>query len=376
MKGKCAGFAVLTAFSVLLMNLVSVAVDTSDIENVRKKEVLDSEDLQIIDNFVAEAVQELVKTEDFTSIAKVRSVILARDMSSRPSAQAQYAEQFSESAYKHISWAFKQAGELTPDDQKFKVTVNLLILVDKLENLRLADLALDMLRDENTVIRYWAVHSVTNPGVTEQLSSGKAADLQLARRVAEHLKGLVESSAPETLALMAEFAADVNVPQGEDLLLQIADMRIKRYANWVVNYELLDETVLKSLQKKLSSAGLSKPAVARRFGQLYSYVMRRYIDGQNSLSATQRHQLASVLVETEKWCISKLLGTPQSSIKRAIENHDYTGLLDEHNKLLGDETRAGQLPLKLKFDYGRDTDGSKRIAPVVLPKPPRVRTSE
>jgi len=376
MKGKCAGFAVLTAFSVLLMNLVSVAVDTSDIENVRKKEVLDSEDLQIIDNFVAEAVQELVRTEDFTSIAKVRSAILARDMSSRPSAQAQYAEQFSESAYKHISWAFKQAGELTPDDRKFKVTVNLLILVDKLENLRLADLALGMVRDENTVIRYWAVHSVTNPGVTKQLNSGKAANLQLARRVAEHLKGLVESSAPEILALMAEFAADVNVPQGEDLLLQIADMRIKRYANWSVNYELLDETVLKSLQKKLSSAGLSKPAVARRFGQLYSYVMLRYIDGQNSLSAAQRHQLASVLVETEKWCISKLLGTPQSSIKRAIENHDYTGLLDEHNKLLGDETRAGQLPLKLKFDYGRGTVGFKRIAPVVLPKPPRVKTSE
>jgi len=153
-------------------------------------------------------------------------------------------------------------------------------------------------------------------------------------------------------------------------------MRIKRYANWSVNYELLDETVLKSLQKKLSSVGLSKPAVARRFGQLYSYVMLRYIDGQNSLSAAQRHQLASVLVETEKWCISKLLGTPQSSIKRAIENHDYTGLLEEHNKLLGDETRAGQLPLKLKFDYGRDADGFKRIAPVVLPKPPRAKTSE
>lgn len=378
MKGKGAVFAVLAVFLVLLTNSVSGAVNTLDIDNVREKEVLNSQDLQIIDNFVDEAIQELARTEDFTSIAKVRGVILARDSSNRRSAQAQYTEQFFESAHKYISEAFNQVSESAPEDRKFKVMVNLLILIDGLENLRLADLVLGMLKNENTVIRYWAVHSITNPGITKRLNSADVANLELARSIAGQLKGLVESSTPETLALMAEFAADVNIPQAEDLLLQIADMRIEKYAKWAVDYELLDGTVLKSLCKKISSAGLSKPAVARRFGQLYSYAIQRYINGWNFLSAAQKHQLASVLLETEKWCISKLLETPQSSIKRikrAIENSDYTGLLQEHNRLLGGETKTGELPKKVGFDW-ENQDGSKRKGPLPLPEPTRTGASK
>jgi hypothetical protein len=374
MKGKRAFFAVLSVFLVSVTNLALGDVDLSGIESVRDKEVLNSRDLEIIDNFVGNAVQELVRTEDFTSVADARAVILARVSSKRRSAQAQYAEQFFESAYKYISQAFRQLGESSPQDRKFRVMVNLMILVDRLENPRLADLALEMLKDENAVIRYWAVHSLTNPGFTKQLNSGRT-DLQLASRIAEKLETLVESCTPEALVLMAEFAADVNVPQGKDLLLQIADTRTKRYADWTVDYELFDGIVLKSLYKKISGKGPSKPDVARRFGQLYSYVIQRYINGRNSLSAADKQQLASVLVETEKSFISKLLEMPPASIvgiKRAIENNDYVGLLQEHNKLLGDETRPGILPSKLKYYY-LNPDGTKRTAPLVLPKPPKTK---
>lgn len=375
MKVRWAIFAVLSVFLAVIAGSVSGAVDTSDIERVRQKQVLSGEDLQIIDNFVREAVQELVNTEDFTSVAKIRAVLLARVSSNRPSAQTQYGEKFFESVYRYISEAFKRSGELRPEDRKFRVTVNLLILVDGLENPRLSDLALGMMKDENTVIRYWAVHCVTNSGFRKQLNSAKAANSQLAQRITEQFKELVDSSAAETLALMAEFAADVNVPEAEDLLLQIADMRIKKYADWTVDYELLDGIVLKSLYKRLSLARRGKPAVGRRFGQLYSYVIQRYAKGWNSLSDSQKHQLASVLVEVEKTCISKLLEMPQSSvqgIKRAIENRDYISLLQEHNRLLGDERRTGQLPEKLKFDYGQNPDGTKRTVPLVLPKPPKI----
>ena len=371
MKGKWATSAVLALFLVLVMNSGLQAVNTREIDRVRNKGVLDSTDLQIIDNFVAEAVGELVKTKDFTSIARVRTVILARKNSNRDN-QAQYAEQFSESAYKYISLGFEQASRLTPQERKFKTILNLLILVDGLEDVRLVDLAVGLLKDENTVIRYWAVHSVTNPDITEQLNSAEAANLKLARSVVEQLKGLVEQSCPEITALMAQFAAEVNIPQGEDLLLQIADMRISKYADWTVHYELLDATVLKLLCDKMSSASRGSSAIARRFGQLYSYAMQKYImdiKGGNFLSAAQRHQLASVLVETERACISKLVG-PQSVIRKAVGGGDYIALLQEHSRLLGDETRAGRLALKLNFNYGKTPDGRKRTAPLVLPEPP------
>jgi hypothetical protein len=364
-------FVVVTGvFLILMLNSVSFAVDTRKIDVCCNKEILGDECLQIIDDFVADSVNELVKTEDFTSIAKLRTVILSHSNSSKESAKAQYRQQFSESAHKYISDALEEAKKLTPETKRFRVILNLLILVDSLDDLRLADLAIKQLNDENA-LRYWAVHSITNDSIIKQLNSGGAANLELAKRITEHLKGLVESSSPETLALMAEFAAKVNIPQGEELLLQIADWRIKEYHDWTVNYELLDGDILKLLDSKIPAESTSKADVARRFGQLYSYAIQRYIKGRDILSDTQKNQLASVLVETEVSCISKRLKVTQSVVKNAVEQGDFPALLQEHNRLLGDETKAGQLPLKLNFDYGKKADGSRRTAPLELPEPPK-----
>jgi len=371
MNGKRVIFAVSVVFLILAINSGAGAVDTREIDVCCRKEVLDDGDLQIIDDFVAGGVDELVKTKDFTSIAKIRTVILSRSSSSKESAKAQYGEQFSESAYKYISKALEAAKELTPAEHRFRVILNLLILVDSLEDPLLGDLAIKRLNDENNAIRYWAVHSVTSSGITKQLNTGGADNLERAERITKQLKGLVESGSPEILALMAEFAAEVDIPQGEELLLQIADVRISRYADWTVEYELLDGDILKLLDSKIPSDSTSKADVARRFGQLYSYAIQRYVKGQDVLSDTQKNQLASVLVETEISCISKRLKVTQSVVKNAVEQGDYTALLHEHSRLLGDETKAGQLPLKLNFDYGKNPDGSKRIAPLALPEPPK-----
>jgi hypothetical protein len=372
MNGKWKIFAVLTgAFLALAIDLVAAAVDTGKIDICCRKEVLDDGDLRIIDGFVADAVGELVKTEDFTSIAKIRMVILPRSNSSKDSAKAQYGAQFSESAYKHISKAIEAAKELMPAERRFRVILNLLILVDYLQDLRLSDLAMKWLDDENKAIRYWAVHSITNAVIMERLNSKEAANLELAGKITEQLKKVVESSSPETLALMAEFAAKVDIPEGEELLLQIADMRIKRYGNWTVEYELLDGDILRLLDSRIPAGSMSKPDVSRRFGQLYSYAIQRYVKGRDVLSDTQKNQLASVLVETEISYISKRLKVTQSVIKNAVEQGDFPALLQEHDRLLGDETKAGQLPLKLNFDYGKEPDGSRRIAPLALPEPPK-----
>ncbi|MHC4387839.1 MAG: hypothetical protein ACYSX1_04445 [Planctomycetota bacterium] len=371
MNGRWVFFVVLPLIWAVSANWVRGAIDTSRIDEVRNKEVLSSTDLLVIDRFVNDIIQELVRTEDFTSVAVIRAALLARVSSNRRSAQVQYAEQLSGSAYEHVSQAFRELSGSPPQNREFRVMVNLLILMDGLEDPRLADLALKMLKDENAVIRYWAVHSLTNPGITKQLNSGKSTP-QLALRIVNELKGLVDSCAPETLTLVADFATEVNVPQGQDLLLEIASTRMKKYENWAAEYELVDGIVLKSLCKKISSAGRDKQAVARSFGQLYSYVIQRYIKGQNSLSTTQKHQLVSVLVETEKMCVSTLLGMPQSSIvgiRKAIENKDYRSLLREHDRLLGSGTRPGLLQSKLKFDY-LNPDGTKRAGPLALGKPP------
>jgi len=253
--------------------------------------------------------------------------------------------------------------------------INLLILMDGLHDLGLADQAIAMLKNENMVIRYWAVHCLTNPNIVTQLNSATTSSANQATVIAGQLKELVENSTPEIVALIAQFAANVKIPQGEELLSQIADMRIKRYANWTVKYELYDSALLKYLSSKIplpteSPAGLltttidTKPEIARRFAQLYSYAIQRYIKGASILNDTQKSHLASVLVETEDKCISRLLGT-QLTVRRAVERKDMQAILAEHDRLLG-----SALPATLKFDYSTTTTGPKRTAPLPLPDPP------
>ncbi len=364
---------VLAAFLVLAINSPLQGVDTREIERVRNKSMLDDEDRQIIDGFIAEAVDELVKTKDFTSVSKLR-----RDVLASRSSQVQYAEQFSVSAHKHISEGLKAADELTPEEQRFRVVMNLLILVDGLEDLRLVDLAIERLNDDSAAVRYWAVHALTNSGIKSQLNSTDAADAQTAKKIAEELRKVVETSEPEAIELMARFAAEIKIVEGDELLLEIADVRIRRYADWTVRYALLDATILELLFEKMTSAG-AEPGVARRFSQLYSYVIQKYIrdiSEESFLSTTQKQQVESVLIGTEQSCIQQLFDMPQSTIRRAVGNGDYRALWQEHNRLFGEEGQAGVLAVKFNFDYGRKPDGNRRTAPLTLPMRPKTEASE
>jgi hypothetical protein len=365
LKGVIPAF--LAAFIVLAMIARSRAVDTRQIDEVLKKQVLGSDDLKIIDEFLGEAVRELVNTRDFAEIAKLRTVIL-----SKQSTQGQYAQQFSESALKHISAGLEQAKQL-PQDRQFKVILNLLILIDGLQDPRLTDLAIALLKHSNQAVRYWAVRCVANPGLIEKLNPGGSTSQDLVQRIAEQLKELVDTASPEVLGLMAEFAGTVKIAQGEELLGRIADARMKKYVDWTVEYELVDGTILKLLYGKIAATDSADPALARRFGQLYSYVLQRYIKGRDVLPEANKHYLTSVLVDVEDKCIGRLLRRPQSTIKKAVEQADYSAVQQECDKLFGDGARQGQLVEQLKFDYGANPDGSKRITPLTLPEPPKPR---
>ena len=370
MRAKWVVFGALVGFSFLAVTSSAMALDPAAIDVVRSKAVLTNQDLQVIDNFLADGVQELVRTRKFTAIARLRGVILTRQ-----GTQKQYTQQFSASALKHLTSGL-QAALTLPAEIQTKVTVNLLILIDGMADIRLLDLSAAMLRSDNPIVRYWAIHSLTNPGIVAKLNAGGAATSQAAGAIAKQLSGLVERSGPETLALMVQFAGAVKVSQAEDLLLQIADLRIKEYMAWTVKYELLDGSILKMLAEKMPSGSARTSAVAYRFGQLYSCAIQRYVVGKAFLSSVQRQQLASVLIGTEDKCTSKLLGAPRTAMKRAIERDDDVALSTEHNRLLGTDATPGELAAKIKFVYGPDSTGRKRNGPFALPRPATTRSTE
>jgi hypothetical protein len=250
-----------------------------------------------------------------------------------------------------------------------------MILLDNLEDLRLAKLATEMLDEENTAVRYWAVHAVSNPVIAEELNSAATSDPELLKAIMQGIRDrLAKENCPEIISLIIDFAGNLKGPEGRGLLLEIADNRIQKYASWKVDFELLDNKVLILLGEAIISRGVNKADVSQRFAQLYSFAMQRYIMSMNDpnlLDSTQKQQLASVLVDVEQKCIGKLTEISQSAIKSAIEKDKSSALLAEHNSLFGNEDNIGRLVRSLDFDYGQNPDGSRRLVPRVLPAPPK-----
>ena len=334
------------------------AVDSRAIEAVRAKKVLDNADLKTIDAFVAQAIGEILNTTDFTSISNSRSIIIANSASNE-AGQVQFAEQFSESVKKHAGAALEEGNALTQPGRRFKVVTNLLMVIDVLADPHLVELPLKYVDSNSAVISYWAVHCLTNSEIIEKLSSPK--ELDTVRQIISRLGAAVPSANAETLGLITSFVGSPKVHDADELLFKVADRRIDSYADWSVEYERIDAAILQLLGDRMDASNPNKAAAGKRFGQLLSYVFQRYAKGTDRLNSTQKTQLASVLIEVEKTSLSKLAGKPLSDIKKAIESADQGLLLQQHNTLLGDGSKAGSL----NIDYGAAT-----VHPLQLSVPP------
>jgi hypothetical protein len=375
MKHKLVILAVLGASLTLMGQSVFGAIDTRDIERIRSKTVLEGPDFKVIDDFVKEAVHSLLITEDFSSIAQARKTLISRTESTAESAKAQYSIQFLKSSIKHVSDAMQRVGTIRDEDRRFLLTVNLLILVDRLvdelKDIELANLATAYVEDKNMVVRYWAVKCVADSRV---LNSKQKVDIN--QRIFETLTNVVENSSNEVLKVIAEFTATVEDARGEALLFQIADVRLKAYTEWEVGSEYLDGSILKSLWRRREASGANTMEIGQRFGQLYSYLLQRYVkdlDGGAFMSSRSRAWAVGVLVEVEQYCISKALGKTQA-IKKAIDRKDFRKLIQEHDRLLGSSTGSstGRGALSVNFGYNDYPIDEEQVssAPLTLPERP------
>lgn len=359
--------SIILVFLVLTAGAYGQKADIWGIEEVRSKGVLEESDFKIIDNFVRASIKGLVEVEDFTDVARIRDKIIFYSSSETSSSKAQYRRQYYKSAHQYISSALTWAEQLPDENKKLVKIINLLILVDGLSDIQLAELAEDRVNDENMSIRYWAVHSLCSRKVIGQINSAGGENEDLVNRIFDKFEKIIYESDSLIVAMITRFSSRIESEKATELLLKIADMRIKAYADWTVENELFDAVVLRALYRRAVRSPASSGDVAERFGQLYSYVLQRYIKGEERLSDGRKQQLISVMVEIESDCISKLFGR-QSRIRRAIEEKDFEKLIKEHNLLLGDSQREGKLGLKFNFMYKR-SDGSSSMEPAALSLP-------
>lgn len=342
------------------------AVNTLAIDSVLKKEVLNNSDFQVIDKFVSDCVSELVRTVNFTEASKSRGILLGRR-----SDQEQYSQQMMDSLLKYIPEGFKGANALDPEFRQYLGVVNLLVLIDEYDDIRLLELAVDKINAGHKAISYWAVHIFSKDSTIRQLNAEKSSNLKLVIKATNNLKSLIEKADPEILGMIAKFGSRIDTKQAEELLFSIADKRIADYEQWQAQDELLDAVVLNDLYTKMKNSEKVRPEVGQRFGQLYSYVFAKYIKRleAGTFSEARIQRLGSVLVEVEHGCLSRLLG-PRMRLQEMVLRGDLSRAEFEYDQLFGSEAKPGELVEKLKCNFGKGDDGKARKVPKKLPAKP------
>jgi hypothetical protein len=357
-------FAVFIVIAVVIfVNSAVFAADSSDIKVVFRKAnsaggALNRGDQEAISKFVSNSLDELVTALDYSEMLGIRKDIAAYSIKKKPS---RYSLAYATAIEKAFPPVMDKVKNISDPVRKTQLAISLMILLADVETMELAPLGMSMFDDKNAAVRYWAVSSVASVEVAEQLKSSATGDPKLAAKILSVFDKMInEKTLPEMLNLIAGFADALDSTEADEILIRIADIRIKSYAKWNVKYELMDAELINSLCRTIrarkSASDTLKTEAARRFAQLYSCAIQRYILGFNTLDDIQKAHLTFVLSDVERFAIGKLLARPQTEIKQLVSSNNPRGLeaLEmEHDSLLGTVSKPGRLAQELNFDYGK-----------------------
>ena len=329
-------------------------------------------DAGVIENYVSESLSEMLAVEDFGTIVEIREELSSRSINRKPS---KYSLAYASAMKKHLPSVFDAVNYMAADRQ-MQMTVNLMILLGRVDSMELAEFGISMLDHHNPAVRYWAVKSIASPSIAEQLKSDPTGDAGLAAKIVSSLDGILNEDTPaEIMNIMVAFADKLDSEQGDALLLKIADIRMESYRDWSVKYELMDAGLLNAIARSIDTGDVENNANSKkmqRYAQLYSYVIQRYILGFETLGDIQLQHLGSVLISVEQNSLGKLLARSQTEIKRLVSSsrnrHSLNALSKEHDSLLGSPKRQGRLSYEVRYDYGKE-GGKVLIAPKKLKAP-------
>lgn len=330
----------------------------------------------IMANFITEGLQEILLVEDNAEMAKIRSQ-LARfaGTSAQPS---QYSLAYIRAMRTGIPKTLNKIARMETSDIKTAIEVNLMILLAQLKSSELAPHALPFMSRSNAAVKYWAVKAVANKSVATQLNSDVTDDEELKAKIISSLMPIITNDTPAViLDTIVDFAANLKGLQGKDLLGKICILRTKAYADWTVNYELMDAGLLNAVADQivaLKGDQKERTNFSRVFAQLYSYVIQRVILGGEMLDDNTKKNLIRVMLDVEEKGIFKIMGSRQNDIKQAVSlmRRDPEILQIKHDAVLGDSERPGMLQNELKFNYGISSTGRpltypKKLKALIIP---------
>ncbi len=368
--GKLVVFTIL-AF-VVLPYTDALGLDTANMEQVQKNIAaasgrVTSNDQAIMGDFVAEGLQEILFVESNIEIAEIRAQLASFAGSAQPS---EYSLAYIRIMETEIPKVLTEVARLETSDKKTAAELNLMVLIAQLKSSDLATYALPFISHKNAGVKYWAVKAIANKSIAEQLDSTITGDEDLKAKITSSLMPIMTEDVPAViLDTIVDFAANLKGSHGRDLIKKICILRLNAYADWTVKYELMDAGLLNTMANQIAALEddqRERADLARMFAQLYSYVMQRFILSDEMLDEPVKQNLIGVMLDVEEKGLSKLLGSRQIDIKKAVNamRRDPDALQRKHDAIFGSTKRPGQITYELKFNYGTSPEG----APLTYPK--------
>jgi len=333
-----------------------------------RTQALSQADNETIDAYLNAAVDELLVARDVAEAVTVRNQILQyRGWDENLSL---YTRAYLLTVRKHIKRGLGQVASWPGADAKLVAQRNLVILAGQLTSVELREFGLQFLGSPDTATRYWAVKSLTTPIVTAQIVS--ASDAELAKGIITALDKVTEKEThPEILRMIADCAGQMKVPDAVTTLRKVAARRFEAYEKWLARNEIQDAAILRALAQGIANAASpqEKTLLAQDFGQLYSYVIQRYILGRDRLDAASVARLESAILEVEDKVLPGFLGWTAGPFKEAVARQDNARLQSEHDALLGSAAKPGLLGAKFSVKYPTNPSGATSTGPKPLPPP-------
>ncbi len=344
-------------------------LDTEEIDRVREQAVkgedLGDFDLRVIDVFADQAVEELILTQNLQESNSIRKAIVDR-MGIR--ADSVYNKAYVDAILKYLTPAVETLSEKDLTEQDIRIQRDIMILCAKMGDVRFTPFAVDWLSHTDTTVRYWAVRAISEPVVVDAIT-GAGADTDLRQSILDGLNTLLEKeNEGEVLRLVTLLASRLKGQEAVDILTAIADKRLEAYRAWNVDFDYLEITLLQVMADTMKSQSGSVSSLGWRFGQLYSYVIQRYLKGKENFSEAMVDRLEAVIVTIEQQAVTRALGRSVNTIKAAVEKGGQT-LKQEHDALLGAGQSSGQLAADLGYSYPNNSKAPAELPDRPAPQP-------
>lgn len=322
---------------------ISTAASTAQIDEVRKKDSLTSDDLAIVDSFITDSFTEMLESPTVADSVKRREDILVR----RPKEDnLQYRQQFLESIDKNVRSAMQAMQTWTEPVFIEATKLNLAVIIGSLDDISLSDIAIEMADQDNPALKYWALKAITTDKVTEVIKANTTS--QQAASILQTVNNAATENTPAILRMLAEFASRLGGSEAVEILSKIAQTRIEAYKNHAASMESTDGVILEAIASVISSNNNANSSLAAPFAQLLAFPMEKcliFLAPEGNTSSPSWQQLLTLTAMAEKDILPKF--EISTNLLRAVERRSLKDFTDEYNRLFGEDGTGGELTAKL-----------------------------